>query len=407
MTTKFDTSSLFRRATLCGFAFLLSTSLALSQGAPTYLIDTFAGTGTQGFGGDGGPARLALLNLTTNVTLDSEGNLYLVDWNARIREVSVRTGIIETVAGNGQPGWGGDGGPAIDAMIGYGGGLGVDPAGNIYLADSITCRVRFIDKRTGIITTIAGDGTCYHSGIGGPATAAGVGSPAGIAFDREGNLYFADSTDGVFRVDAKTGIVTEVAGGNVTGFSGDGGPATAALLCQPSDVAIAGNGDLFIVDRGSHRIRKVSAATGIITTVAGSSPCVSAPPPFGSIPVCQGGFSGDGGPATSALLNDPQNLALDGRGNLYISDTLNQRIRFVEARTGIINTIAGTGVEGFSGDLGPAVSAQLNDPSGIVVSKNCNVYFGDQNNNRVRVLYRLKSLDDLTAGGVDPGGPCK
>jgi len=389
---------------------LFSVCLTFAQTAPEYIIDTVAGSGPGNvsggtFGGDGGPATEASLNLPTNVALDRQGNLYLVDWNARIRMVSYLTGIIETVAGIGIPGYGGDGGPALSAMINNGGGLGVDGAGNIYLADSNNLRVRFIDKRTGIITTIAGDGSLSNSGDGGPATDAGVGFPAGIAFDWTGSVYFANSTDTVRRVDKKTGIISTVAGGNLTGFSGDGGPAVLAQLDQPSDVAIDGNGDLYIADRGSHRIRKVSAATGIITTVAGSSVCALLP--FFPILVCQGGFSGDGGPATSALLNDPENLALDEAGNIYISDVLNHRIRFVDARTGIINTIAGTGVQGFSGDQGPALSAEISDPTGIAVAQNCSVYFGDQFNNRIRVLYRQRPHDDAVAESVRLESHCR
>ena len=384
---------------------LLFLSTCLAQNSPSYTIATVVGSGPSnvssgGFAGDGGTATSAFLNLPSSVALDSAGNLYFCDFNVRIRKVGARTGIITTVAGTGTRGYSGDGGPATQAQLGGPGDIAVDVAGNIYFADGSNYRVRRISARTGIITTFAGNGSkdpgiyktiagkvfVDNSGDGGLATDVGIGIPSGLALDALGNLYFTNTGDRVRKVAAGTGIITTVAGAGVSLHSGDGGLAVLAQLDQPSKVAFDLKGNMYIAARGEHRIRKVSATTGIITTVAGGSPG-SESPFLGSI-TYKAGFNGDGGPATKAILNDPENIVLDKAGNLYISDTLNFRIRRVDARTGIINTIAGTGVKGYSGDGGPASKAQITTPSGIAVDSVGQIYFGDQANHRIRVLYR-------------------
>ena len=336
--------------------------------------------------GDGGPATSAQLTLPTGVAVDGASNLFIAD-PGRVRRVSPG-GIITTVAGDGAPGFSGDGGPATSAHIGgpYGPfSVAVDNAGNLFLSETSVdsdgynsdFRVRKVSP-TGIITTVAGNGTQGFSGDGGPATSAQLAGPAGIAVDGAGNLFVADEGNYRIRKVSADGIITTVAGNGTYGSSGDGGPATSAQVSSPLGVAVDGAGNLFIVSTlgggsevnfGTGLIRKVSSS-GIVTTVAGNgSP----------------GFSGDGGPARSAQLTAPIGVAADGAGNLFIADVENQRIRKVSP-DGIIITVAGNGTYGFSGDAGIAASAQLNHPEGVAVDRSGNVYIADTGNHSVRVL---------------------
>jgi sugar lactone lactonase YvrE len=281
-------------------------------------ISTVAGNGTQGFGGDGGPATDANLDGPVGIALDSAGNLFIADtFNNRIRRVDA-SGTITTVAGDGAAGlagdFGGDGGPATSAKLYWPLDVAVDSDGNIFIADRHNHRVRRVDATTRIITTVAGNGTAGFGGDGGPATGANLRGPNGVALDSDGNLFIADlGNQRIRRVDADTGNITTVAGDGTRDFGGDGGPATSAKLYGPRSVALDGNGNLFIADTGNRRIRRVDASTGIITTVAGNG---------------TQGFGGDGGPATSANLDGPISVMLDSNGNLIIAD--NNRIRRVD-----------------------------------------------------------------------------
>jgi sugar lactone lactonase YvrE len=338
--------------------------------AATGIITTVAGSDSSG---DGAPATAATLNGPVDVALDGAGNLYIADGNNhRIRKVTAATGIITTIAGNGAAGFSGDGGPATEASLFSPSGLSLDGSGNLYIADRRNHRIRKVTVATGTITTVAGTGTPGPAGDGGAATAASLTFPVDVALDGSGNLYIADRSNARIRkVIAATGIIATVAGIGTPGFSGDGGPATAASLNSPTGVALDGSGDLFIADSSNNRIRKVAGSTGIITTVAGNG---------------TRGFSGDGGPSTAASLNDPDYVALDETGNLYIADTGNNRIRKVSAATGTITTVAGNGVEGFSGDRGPATEASLGLPGGLAVDGSGSLYFADTNNQRIRVV---------------------
>jgi sugar lactone lactonase YvrE len=298
-------------------------------------------------------------------------------------------GIITTVAGNGTAGFGGDGGPATSARLNSPFGVAVDSSGNLFIADFQNHRIRKVDAITGIITTVAGSGPTGFlaggfSGDGDPATSARLNSPFGVAVDSSGNLFIADSfNDRIRRVDASTGIITTVAGG---GFVfGDGGPATSARLDFPSGVAVDSSGNLFIADTLNERIRRVDASTGIITTVAG------------------GGFVlGDGGPATSATLVLPFGMALDAVGNLFIADRFNDRLRKVDAATGIITTVAGIGTAGFSGDGGPATSASLAEPVGVALGAAGNLFIADSSNQRIRRVVFVLTVDIDIKPGNDP-----
>ncbi|WP_400190935.1 IPT/TIG domain-containing protein [Hymenobacter sp. B81] len=347
----------------------------------TYTISTFAGTGGRsGFSGDGGPATSARLNYLTGVAVDGNGNVFIADNNNyRVRKVNAATGVITTVAGNGTFGFSGDGGPGASARISRPEGIAVDGSGNLYIADFGNNCIRKVSAATGVITTVAGNGTFISgfSGDGGPATSAQLDAPEGVAVDASGNLYIVDSNNyRIRKVSAATGIITTVAGNGTDGYGGDGGPATSARFDNPVEVAVDGSGNLYIGDNRNHRIRKVSAATGIITTVAGSGPAGPGP----------GGFSGDGGPATSARLNYPDGMAIDGSGNIFIADQGNHRIRRVNAATGIITTVAGNGINVFGGDGGPATSGQLANPGGVALGISGKIFISDMYNHCVRLL---------------------
>ena len=339
-----------------------------------YTISTIAGNGTAG----------AFLSSPTSVAVDQRGDVYVADWSGFIRKIWVRDGAESIIAGTGILGYSGDGGQATNAMFGKAISMALDAAGNIYFADGDNNRIRRIDISTRIITTVAGTGATVDSGDGGLAVNAGVSRPTGITVDALGNLYFSSSWSRVRKLIANSGIIETVAGQLTTSFGGDNGLAVDALFWDPIPSVVDRNGDIYIVDYENSRVRVVTASTGIVTTLAGSGACTIGSP-F-SVSVCQGGFGGDGGPAKNATLNHAQAAASDAEGNLYIADTINHRIRRVDASTGLISTIAGNGVNGFSGDGGPAIDAEISFPVGIAVDGSGRVYFADENNNRIRVL---------------------
>jgi sugar lactone lactonase YvrE len=385
---------------------LLLLSVSLAQSLREYNITTVAGTDpspgnyvTGPYAGEGGLAVNALLNYPVSVALSPKGDLYFCDWNAQIRKIDARTGIITTIAGTGVRGFAGDGGPAIQALLGGPGDIATDLAGDIYFSDQANHRVRRIFAATGIITTIAGNGQMFDPGINGPsnnflrpALNMAILGPAGLAPDNKGGLYIANSMDGVWKLDLAAGTITMAAGGHGSIYGGDYGPAVLAQMAQPEGIALDTAGNLYIAARGEHRIRKVDAETGIITTIAGTS--------FGRAGVMgmmsyQGGFSGDGGPATSAILNDASFVSVDAAGNVYISDTNNSRIRRIDAATGRIRTIAGVGVPGFTGDGGSALNAQIDEPGGLTLDFAGRVYFADLANERIRMLSPLQPIQPL------------
>jgi sugar lactone lactonase YvrE len=351
----------------------------------TGIITTVAGNGTEGFSGDGGAATNATFSGLFGVAVDAPGNLFIADaGNKRIRRVAATTGIVTTVAGNGTAGFSGDGGPATGAALNAPFGMVVDASGNLFIADQGNQRVRRVAAATGIITTVAGNGREDFSGDGGAATNAGLRNPSGLAFDASGNLLIADTfNQRIRRVAAATGIITTVAGNGSEGLSGDGGAATSARLNRPSGVAVGPSGNLFIADYGNFRVRRVAAATAIITTVAGNG---------------TESFSGDGAAATSASLNLPFRVAVDASHNLFIADLFNQRIRRVAATTGIITTVAGNGTEGFSGDGRAATSASLSFPSGVAVDASGNLFIADSGNQRIRRVDASTGIITTVAG---------
>ncbi len=348
----------------------------------TGTITTIAGTGEGGFSGDGGPATLAQLNYPSGVAVDGAGNLYLADqYNHRIRKVD-STGTITTIAGTGEGGFSWEDSPASQAKLYNPSGVAMDAAGNLYIADQFSHSIRKVDATTKTITTIAGTRVYGSGGDGGPATQAHLFSPHEVAVDGAGNVYIADTSNRRIRkVDATTGMIATIAGTGVDGFGGDGGPATLAQLSWPTGVAVDSAGNVYITDRNSHRIRKVDATTKTITTIGGTGEL---------------GFSGDGGPASQAHLYDPLGVAVDGAGNLYIADSTNSRIRKINATTGTIATIAG---RTFSGDGGPASQAQLYHPLGVAVDGAGNLYIADFLNNRIRKVDSIGTITTIAGTG--------
>lgn len=358
----------------------------------TGTIQTIAGNGSASFSGDGGPASLAGLNVEVDVSADRAGNLFIADqFNHRIRKIAPN-GTITTVAGTGTMGYSGDGGLAVNAQINTPTGVFADDAGDLYIADVGNQRIRKVDP-SGIITTFAGNGVKGYGGDGGPAINASFYNAVRVAVDPSGNVLVADQSNHRVRIITPGGIITTFAGNGVgtpaTGaFSGDGGLATNASLNNPTAIAINAAGVVYIADQFNQRIRQVSTS-GIITTIAGNG-----------VP----GFAGDGGMATAAELNYPGGLTVDSAGNIYCNDDLNFRTRRIST-SGTISTVAGNGVEGFSGDGGPATSAELSGNFGVTIDVSGNLYIADSTNNRVREVYGAAppgSTPALTSGGIVP-----
>jgi uncharacterized protein (TIGR03437 family) len=390
------------------------------------VITTVAGNGLAGYSGDGGPATSARLNDPVGLAVDSAGNLYIADVNnSCVRKVA--NGVITTVAGNGVAGFGGDNGPATTAQLNGPYAVAVDAAGNLYISDALNQRIRKV--AAGIITTIAGNGTAGFSGDNGPAVNAQLATPLGLSVDAAGNLYFADRDNQRVRK-VTNGVITTIAGNGTTGFSGDGGQAISAEFSEPVSVALDAAGALYITDDYNYRIRKI--ASGVISTVAGGGVPTSSQ--FGGLSgiavdsagsvyvgdqgnhrvlkVANGtitttagngtkGFSGDGGSATAAQLNSPYGVAVDSAGNLYIADSGNNRVRQIS--NGVITTVAGNGTQGFSGDNGPALSAELNYPIGVAVDSAGSVYVADANNYRVRKVSK-GSITTVAGNGMGNTG---
>ena len=339
----------------------------------------------------GAPARAQTqgatlpLVLPAAIAFDAQSDLFIADaGNQVVYELSA-AGVVTTVAGNGVQGFAGDNGPATAAELDSPMGLAVDAAGNLYIADSHNQRVRVVTAATGVIATVAGTGAAGFFGDGGQAKVAMLDLPTALALDSAGNVYVADTDNHrIRRIAAMTGTITTVAGNGVEGFAGDTGPASAASIDSPSGLAVDAAGNLYLADTHNGRVRMVTAATGVISTVAG----------LGSTGGKQQQFGGDGGAATAAGMALPRGLTLDAAGNLYVADSENHRIRRISA-SGTITTIAGEGTETFAGDGAPAVAASLDTPRSVTLSASGLVTLADSGNRRVR------QMDALPAPGPD------
>ena len=420
--------------------------------ATTGQITDVAGTCTVllapgGADGDGGAATSALFQRPVRLFVDGHENVYISDIaDNRMREVVASTGNIQTVAGTGTAGFTGDDALATQAELDQPSGVWVDASGNIFLTDSLNNRVREVTASNGFIQTIAGDGS--GDGDGGPATSGLLDAPYGVAVDETGNLFIADTADSVIReAVAATGNITTVAGTFTAGFDGDG-LAINVDLNNPNGVFVDGSGDIFIADSQNNAIREVNS-DGSMTTVVGESdgvltnvlnyPTAVFVDGSGNIFIADSGnnviekvaavvvegtpaltvvagtgtagFTGNGGLATKAELNAPSGVFVDSSGNIFIADSLNNVVREVVAATGNIETVAGNGTAGFSGDTGPATSAQLDYPFGVFVDSSGNIFIGDSNNNAVReVLAATGNIRSVAgssgnAGFSGDGGP--
>jgi trimeric autotransporter adhesin len=389
------------------------------------LATVFAGTGANGFAGDGGPAAQAELNNPVGLAMDKSGNLYIADSsNNRIRQISPG-GVITTIAGNGQAAYTGNGGPALSAALNFPVGVAVDASGNVYIADTSNSVVRMVTP-AGIIATLAGVGNAASGGDQGPATSAGLNEPWGVAVDSAGNVYISDSGNNTVRVVGKNGIINQFAGDYGAGSIGDGGYAINALLNNPTGLIVDSAGNVYIVDQNNFRIRRVNT-DGIISNYAGSG--------------VEGG-AGDEGIATGATMN-PRNIYFDNNGDMFIADGSNNRVREVTASNGVINTIAGnglaainprgivlngnmlyfvdnggnciralnlttgqtsviagTGTASFSGDGGSALTATLNGPRGLALDSSGNFYVADTNNQRIRQINTSGNINTVAGNGT-------
>ena len=350
------------------FGYLCATQTIYAQN-----IITIAGTGTNTNDGDDGPATCAGIPNPSGLVADGKGFLYIALTNS-IRKIDLARNTISRVAGSDTYGFAGDGGPAKAALLQFPYALCLDKKNNLYVSEMDGHRIRKIDLTTGIISTIAGLSTAGFSGDGGPAINASFNTPLGICTDAADNIYIADNLNHrVRRIDAVTGIITTVAGNGTATFSGDGGAAINAGIARPNCVAVDPSGNIFLTESFptvTARIRKINTSTGTISTVAGSN--VSS-------------YSGDGGPAINANLYNPISLCFDPAGNLYVAENDDSRIRVINS-AGIINNFAGNGTNGFGGDGGPATVGSLHFLRQITHDGNGNLFACDLFNNRIRAI---------------------
>ena len=335
------------------------------------IITTIAGTGERGHTGDGGPASAALMSEPFMCAFDAAGNLYVAEaMNHCIRRVDSSTGVITTIAGTGAEGYSGDGGPATEATFNQPYSLQVDANGDVYVVDRLNYVVRKIDAASGILTTVAGTGETAYGGDGRPAVEAKFREPNDCFLDGRGGLLIADVQDQrIRRLDLASGIITTFAGNGAKERLGDGLPATEASILGARAVCMDGVGNTYIAEREGNGIRKVDA-NGIMSTLAGTG---------------EFGYAGDGGPAIAATWGGPKAIRCDHAGNLLVVDTENHAIRRIDADTGTVTTIAG-GRLGGAGDGGPAEEAAMDRPHGCEVDAAGNIYIADSNNHRVRVV---------------------
>jgi sugar lactone lactonase YvrE len=375
---------------------------AIRKITPDGIITTVAGASNPGedlfgsFSGDGGPAIQARFNSPAGLTLDAEGNLLISDnGNRRIRKID-SSGVISTMV-NGTDGLR-DNGPATLASLDYPSSVTVDPSGNLFIADADNYRIRKVGT-DGVISTLFGDGASGYSGDGGPAQEALFGDLSDISFDANGNFYLVDYYNNRIRRVGADGVIRTIAGsggaGYASSFMGDGGPATRAEILTPGGIAFDAAGNLYFADTDNNRVRKIDTA-GIISTVAGNGVLNND---------FESGFSGDDGPATKAQLYSPLSVAVDKKGNLYIADLYNHRIRKVNPE-GTITTVAGNGAldslkeSGFSGDGGPATQTQINYPTSVVVDPDGTLFIADFGNDRIRKVTVDGIISTVAGNGV-------
>lgn len=340
------------------------------SGPPT--ITTCAGTGTAGYSGDGGPARFAELRAPFDCAMDVSGNLYFSDTNNHcVRKIDAH-GVIHTVAGTGRKGYSGDRGPATMATLNEPYGIAVDISGHLFVVDRLNACIRKVDAKTGVITTVAGTGVKGYSGDGGPGIKAKLREPNGIALDGKGLLYIADVGDQRVRaLDLKTGVIETLCGNGTKAHGGDGGPVSRATLYGPRAVAVAPDGTIYVIEREGHCVRRIDLVKRTIERFAGTG---------------EKGYAGDEGPALTARFNGPKEIEVDRTGNVYIVDSDNDAIRRIDSKTGIVSTVVGGKRQGSLGDGGPAITARLAQPHGVALGTGGAFYICDTLHHRIRVV---------------------
>jgi streptogramin lyase len=355
-------------ARLLGWLMLFS-----SCHAAEWTISTFAGTGVQGFSGDGGPATAAQIDNPYGVVRGPDGAIWFCEYTGqRIRRVAP-DGSISTVAGTGQKAYAGDGGPAPGAAFNLPHELRFDVAGNLFIADMANHAIRRIDAKTNVITTFAGTGERGYTGDGGAANQAKLNSPHSIQFGPDGYLYICDiGNHAIRRVDPRTGQISTFAGIGKPGPTPDGAPIAGTPLRGPRSLDFDREGNLWLVTREGNQVFKFDLKTGIIHHVAGTG---------------EQGFSGNGGPAKLAQLSGPKGIALDAAGNAWLADTESHTVRMIDAATGTIALIAGTGEKG-NGPDGYPLHCAMNRLHGVFVDADGSIFIGDSEAHRVRALRR-------------------
>ena len=352
---------------LTTFALLVS----LSASAAEWKISTFAGTGEKGGSGDGGPATKAQIDNPFGLTRGPDGALYFCEYTGqRIRKVTP-DGIIHTVAGSGQKGYSGDGGPALQATFNLPHELRFDAAGDLYIVDMTNHAIRKVDMKSGIITTLAGNGMAGYSGDGGPATQAQFKQPHSLQFGPDGSLYVCDIGNHVIRkIDMKSGSISTFAGIGKAGPTADGSPIVGTPLNGPRSLDFDKQGNLWLCMREGNQVFKFDLAAGKIHHIAGSG---------------KKGLTGNEGPAKEATLSGPKGIAVDAEGNAWLADCESHTIRMVEAKSGLIHLIAGTGQKGNGGD-GDPLKCEMGRPHGVFFDTDGSIFIGDSESHKVRVL---------------------
>lgn len=352
---------------------LLALAFLPSLRAEEWTISTIAGTGEAGFKGDGGPAKEAQVDNPFGITRGPDGALYFCEYTGqRIRKIDSK-GIITTIAGTGEVGYTGDGGPALAATFSKPHEVRFDPKGDLYLTDMVNHAIRKIDMKTGIITTFAGTGQAGYSGDGGPADKAQLKQPHSLQFGPGGDLYICDIGNHVIRrVDMKTGIISTFSGTGKAGDTPDGAPIAGTPLKGPRSLDFDRAGNLWLATREGNQVFKFDLKAGVIHHIAGTG---------------KSGFSGHGGPAKDATLSGPKGITIDAEGNVWLADCESHTIRMIDAKTGRIELIAGTGKKGNGGE-GDPLACGMARPHGVYADADGGIYIGDSEAHKVRVLRR-------------------